>query len=448
MTTSTTNSSLSLGGAGNRLSDLYTSATKSLLAQNPGLKTIDAQLRRDDARLSSLGKMALALDGFRNAVGGLSSAGLDMTASSSAKGIAAKLSGAGGTATATAAAGTHTVEVKQLAQAQQLVGKTLPARDTALGTGAATLIKLDIGSATTTVKIDAANNTLDGIAKAMRDAGLDADLVQDGKGYALSLTGKSGAANGMRIGVSGDPVLQGLLSYGPGINSAMTQKSAAQDAQLTVDGKPVTAGTNKVDTAIAGVSLTLSATGKSDVKVARDPAAIGANVKEFVAAFNAMAGQLAALRTGDAASDTALNQVTAQMGQAIDGADPKALAAMGISRKNGGLALDEAKLKTAIVADPERVMGVFAKSGNGLAEQLAKRAGQQIASGGAVANQAHMVQQDADKLNDKKDKITDAVSRQAAMMAQQYALAGANTGGSALFGYGQVKPMSVFDYLA
>jgi hypothetical protein len=59
-----------------------------------------------------------------------------------------------------------------------------------------------------------------------------------------------------------------------------------------------------------------------------------------------------------------------------------------------------------------------------------------------------MVQQDADKLNDKKDKITDAVSRQAAMMAQQYALAGANTGGSALFGYGQVKPMSVFDYLA
>jgi flagellar hook-associated protein 2 len=373
-----------------------------------------------------------------------------MTASSSAKGIAAKLSGAGGTATATAtaAAGTHTVEVKQLAQAQQLVGKTLPARDTALGTGAATLIKLDIGSATTTVKIDAANNTLDGIAKAMRDAGLDAQVVQDGKGYALSLTGKSGAANGMRIGVSGDPVLQGLLSYGPGINSAMTQKTAAQDAQLTVDGKPVTAGTNKVDTAIAGVSLTLSAAGKSEVKVARDPAAIGANVKEFVTAFNAMAGKLAALRTGDAASDTALNQVTAQMGQVIDGADPKALAAMGISRKNGGLALDEAKLKTAIAADPEQVMGVFTKSGNGLAEQLAKRAGQQIASGGAVANQAHVVQQDADKLNDKKDKIADAVSRQAAMMAQQYALASANAGGSSLFGYGQVKPMSVFDYLA
>jgi flagellar hook-associated protein 2 len=442
MTTTTSTSSLGLGATSSRLSDLYTSATKSLLAQNPGIKTIDAQLRRDDARLSSLGKMALALDSFRSSAGSLSVAGLDMAASSSAKGVDAKLSGAG------AVAGVHTVEVKQLAQAQQLTSKALPARDTALGTGSATVIKVDSGSSSTTVKIDAGNNTLDGIAKAMRDAGLDAQVVQDGKGFALSLTGKSGAANAMRINVSGDPVLQGLLSYGPGINSAMTQKTAAQDAQLLVDGKTVTASTNKVDTAIAGVSLTLTATGKSDVKVARDPSAIAANVKNLVGAFNTLNSQLGALRTGDAASDTALNQVVTQMGQVLDGADPKALAEIGISRKNGGLALDETKLKAAIAADPERVMGVFAKSGNGLAEQLAKRAGQQIASGGAVANQAHVVQQDVDKLSDKKDKMTDAVSRQAAMLAQQYALAGAGLGGSSLFSNGQVQPMSLFDYLA
>jgi flagellar hook-associated protein 2 len=442
MTTTTSTSSLGLGATSSRLSDLYTSATKSLLAQNPGIKTIDAQLRRDDARLSSLGKMALALDSFRSSAGSLSVAGLDMAASSSAKGVDAKLSGAG------AVAGVHTVEVKQLAQAQQLTSKALPARDTALGTGSATVIKVDSGSSSTTVKIDAGNNTLDGIAKAMRDAGLDAQVVQDGKGFALSLTGKSGAANAMRINVSGDPVLQGLLSYGPGINSAMTQKTAAQDAQLLVDGKTVTAGTNKVDTAITGVSLTLTATRKSDVKVARDPSAIAANVKNLVGAFNTLNGQLGALRTGDAASDTALNQVVTQMGQVLDGADPKALAEIGISRKNGGLALDETKLKAAIAADPERVMGMFAKSGNGLAEQLAKRAGQQIASGGAVANQAHVVQQDVDKLSDKKDKMTDAVSRQAAMLAQQYALAGAGLGGSSLFSNGQVQPMSLFDYLA
>jgi flagellar hook-associated protein 2 len=442
MTTTTSTSSLGLGGASSRLSDVYTSATKSLLAQNPGIKTIDAQLRRDDARLSSLGKMALALDGFRGSVGSLSAAGLDMAASSSAKGVVAKLSGAG------AAAGVHTVEVRQLAQAQQLASKALPARDATLGLGGATVIKVDSGSGSTTVKIDAGNNTLDGIAKAMRDAGLDAQVVQDGKGFALSLTGKSGAANTMRIDVSGDPALQGLLSFGPGINSAMTQKTAAQDAQLLVDGKEVSASTNKIDTAIAGVSLTLTAAGKSEVKVARDPSAIAANVKSLVGAFNTLNSQLGALRSGDAASDSALNQVVTQMGQVLDGADPKVLAEMGISRKNGGLALDEAKLNAAIAADPDRVMGVFAKSGNGLAEQLAKRASQQIADGGAVANQAHMVQQEVDKLDDKKAKITDAVNRQAAMLAQQYALAGSGLGGGGLFSNGQAQPMSLFDFLA
>jgi flagellar hook-associated protein 2 len=444
MTTTTSTSSLGLGSANNRLSDLYTSATKSLLAQNPGIKTIDAQLRRDDARLSSLGKMALALDGFRTAVGNLSAAGMDMAASSSGKGVDAALSGA------SAVAGVHTVEVKQLAQGQQLASKALPAKDMALGTGAATVIRIETGSGSgatsTSLKIDAGNNTLDGIAKAMRDAGLDAQVVQDGKGYALNLTGKSGAANSMRISVAGDPVLQGLLSYGTGGNSAITQKAAAQDAQLIVDGKPVSASTNKVDTAIPGVSLTLSAVGKSEVKVARDPSAIAANVKNFVGAFNTMSGKLAGLRSGESGTDSALNQVTAQMGQVLDGADPKALAELGITRKNGGLVLDEAKLNAAIAADPERVTQLFTKPGSGLAEQLSKRAAQQIATGGTLANQAGAIQQDVDRLTDKKDKIADTVSRQASTLVQQYALAGA--GGSSLFGNGQVKPMSLFDYLA
>jgi flagellar hook-associated protein 2 len=441
----TTYSTTALGlGSGTGLSDLYTRATSSLLSQNQGIKAIDAQLRRDDARLSSLGKMALALDGFRTTANKLSAAGLDLSASSSGKGVGATLSGS------SAVAGSHTVEVKQLAQAQELASKALSARDAALGTGAATVIKIESGSGsnatTTTVRIGAANNTLDGIAKAMRDAGLDAEVVQDGKGYALNLTGKSGAANGMRISVSGDAALQGLLSYGPGTNSAMTQKTAAQDAQLVVDGKSITSSGNQVDSAIAGVSLTLSATGKSDVKVARDSSAIAANVKSLVGAFNDMNGTLAALRTGDSGSDTALNQVMNQLAQAIDGADRKTLSDLGITRKNGTLVLDEKKLNAAIAADPQRVSGFFTNAGKGLAEQLAQRAGQQIAEGGAVANQAHVVQDDVDKLTDKKAKITDTVNRQAAMLVQQYSLAGA--GGSSLFGNGQVKPMSLFDFLA
>lgn len=444
MTTSISSSTLGLSGTSG-LSDLYTSATKSLLAQNPGIKTIDAQLTRDGARLSGLGKLALALDDFRSSAGKLTSDKLDMAASSSAKGVGAQLT------SKDAVAGSHAVEVKQLAQGQQLATKALPDKSAALGTGSATVIKIQMGTGsgatTTSIRIDDTNNTLDGIAKAMQDAGIDAKVVQDGKGYSLSLTGRTGAANGMTISVAGDAVMTGLLSYGAGVHTAMTQQAAAQDAQFTVDGKALTSSTNKSDTAIAGVSLSFTATGKSDVAVKRDPSAIAANVKDFIAALNTMNTKLAGLKTGDATSDAALVQVQAQLGSILDGTDPKALADMGITRKGNGLALDEAKLNAAIAADPDQVTQLFGKSGTGLADQFSTRISQQMTKGGVLASQAATVQAEVDKLTTQKQAVTDTVNRQASLLVQQYASAG--TGGSSLFGLtGTGTPMSLFDFMA
>ena len=59
LTTSTTG--LASQPAARQYGDIRTNLTQSLLAQNPGLKVLDAQVKRDDARLSSIGKMALAL---------------------------------------------------------------------------------------------------------------------------------------------------------------------------------------------------------------------------------------------------------------------------------------------------------------------------------------------------------------------------------------------------
>lgn len=437
-------STYGIGGAGsNRLSDLYTSATKNLLAQNPGLKSIDAQLKRDDARLSGLGKLALALDDFKTLAGNLAASRIDMAASSSGKAVEARL--AGGTATA----GVHTVEVRQLAQGQQLASKALPAKDTAIGGGGATVIKIDSGSganaSSATIRIDSTNNTLDGITQAMRDAGFDAKVVQDGKGYALNLTGKSGAGNGMRISVSGDPALQGFLSYAPGGSNAMTQKAAAQDAQLTIDGKAVTSSTNKLETAIAGVSLSFSAAGKSEVKVSQDPSAIAQNVKGFVAAFNTMNTKVANMRGSDTDTDATITQLQAQFRQVLGGLDAGGLSAMGIGSRNGALALDEEKLKAAIAQDAGKVTQLFGKEGTGLASQLATRVGQQMTAGGLLANRAAAVRQDVDKLLDKKAGVVEAVNRQASMLVQQYALAGM---GGSLFGSGQANTMSAFDFLA
>lgn len=73
-------SSLLTSQAGTQVSDLYATTAKSLMNQNPALKTIDAQWRRDEARLSNLGKIAQALDGFAASAGKVAAGALDMAA--------------------------------------------------------------------------------------------------------------------------------------------------------------------------------------------------------------------------------------------------------------------------------------------------------------------------------------------------------------------------------
>lgn len=65
------NSTQTVPSTPKQLSDIRTKLTASMLAQNPGIKLIEAQVKRDDARLSTYGKLALALDGFRSVASGL-----------------------------------------------------------------------------------------------------------------------------------------------------------------------------------------------------------------------------------------------------------------------------------------------------------------------------------------------------------------------------------------
>lgn len=429
--------------AARQYGDIRTNLTQSLLAQNPGLKVIEAQVKRDEARLSSIGKMALALDGFRSVAAGLTGGKLDMLATASGSALSAKLSAASATP------GKYAVDVQQLAQGQKLETKAVADKDAALGSGGASTITVETGSGAnarkTTVRIEPGENSLEGIAKAMREAGLDAEVSKDGDGYSLSLTGETGAANGMRVSVAGDPVLGGIFSYQPGKEGGMQQVAEARDARVVVDGKTVTAATNTLTEGIPGLSLTLKETGKSEVEVRSDPVAIAGNVKDFVKAFNELNTQLGKLETGDDRSDTTLLRMKGQIGNIVNSSALRDLAGFGITQKDGALVLDEDKLKAAIAADPARANKVFSDKG-GLAERMVAQVDKQIGTTGTLGVEAASVLRERDRLLDQRDKVIDTVTRQATLMAQQYQLAGAGNG--LLFGGGAGRPMSLFDYMA
>lgn len=447
LTSMTTSATLAAQGPAKQTSDIRATLAESLLAQNPGLKLLDAQVKRDDARLSTFGKLALALDDFRAFSAGLTGGKLSMVANASGAALTAKLTASSATA------GTHKIDVQQLAQGQQLATRPVADKNAAIGGNSPSLITVETGSGAnatrTTLRIEPGNNTLEGIADAMRDAGLDAAVKEDGKGgYSLQLNGNSGAASAMRISVAGDATLDGMLTYEPGKAGGMQQLAEAKDARVIVDGKTVNAASNTLETAIPGLSLTLKETGKSEINVSNDPTAVAGNVKKFVDAFNGLNSKLDGLKTGDAKSDATVLKMKGQIGNIVDNATAKQLAEFGITRKNGALVLDESKLKAALAANPDGVSKVFSDRG-GLAERMVDQVGRQIGSTGSLAGEAAGVMRERDKLLEQKTKVVAAVTRQASLMAQQYQLAG--SGGGLMFGSnngGLGRPMSLFDYMA
>lgn len=106
--------------------------------------------------------------------------------------------------TGNAAPGTHTLTVNRLAQAHQLASQGFADTDTtSIGSGTVTI---QVGSgASTTIEIDAGNNTLSGLRDAINnaDAGVTASIVNDGSAlnpYRLLITGAAtGAANSVHI---------------------------------------------------------------------------------------------------------------------------------------------------------------------------------------------------------------------------------------------------------
>ncbi|WP_229414446.1 flagellar filament capping protein FliD [Zemynaea arenosa] len=240
------------------------------------------------------------------------------------------------------------------------------------------------------VVIDATNNNLQGIRDAINKAniGVTATIVSDGSAnpYHLVLSSSStGAKSTMRIvaeGKDGGPVdadVQSLLAYDPAGTQNLTQNTAAQSTKLTVNGIAVTSETTSVSEAIQGVNLTIGTTGKANLNVAKDTAAVKANVTAFVKAYNDLntainqatsydaSTKAAGPLLGDASVRNLETSLRRQLGVSITGLENSALTTLsqvGIQfQKDGSLTLDSSKLDKAIADHFDDIAGLFGAVG-------------------------------------------------------------------------------------
>lgn len=432
--------------------DLYARVSKSLLSQNASVSKLSNAIAADDTKLSSLGQLSSALSGFQAVAQSLNGSGLQTSATAGNASVLEALTKTG------AKAGTYQVDVKQLAQAQQLTSKAQSSQTAPIGTGASTTIRIELGTASgnsyaprtaTTITIDSTNNSLEGIAKAFKAAGVDATVVKNGSGFSLQLNGETGAANSLRVSVGGDSALQKLLGYAPGAAGGLTQNTAAQDAKLTVDGKAVTSASNTVTGALDGTALALKTVGTSSVTVGQDNGSIAKNVATFASSYNSLVGKLATLRSGSLKSDASVSQVQDQLAQLIK--SNAGLAKAGVTVGTDGLIkVDSKALEAAVAADPVATAALFTdSSGKGVADQLASKIGLLIGSTGLVGGATQSVKQDSDKLTTQQTALTKALTTRANALVAQYSAAVGGTQSSdvssALPGY--TGPTSLFDLI-
>ncbi|MDP2451542.1 flagellar filament capping protein FliD [Polaromonas sp.] len=395
----------SLGvGSNLDLSGLLTSLTT---AESQPLVMLQKQQISYTAKLSAYGTLQNALSSFQSAASKLADAMLfqGVKVASSATDVLTA------SASATGVAGSYSIEVTQLAQSQSLAAAGVTDPKAVIGKGTVTLdfgsisggtldpvtgtysgagFSPDAGRAAQSIVIDDSNNSLEGLRDAINthaDMGVTASIVNDGgtSPYRLVLSSKqTGEASSMRIAVTGDASLQGLLNHDPSASQALQQTAVARNAALKVNGIDVTSKTNTVAEAVQGVTMTLARTGTSALTVSRDTGSVESAVSSFVTAYNSLqttAGQLSRYDTekhtgaalvGDSTLRTIQTRIRAALNTPQVG-ELKVLSKVGVSfQKDGTLTLDAAKLKVAFADNRSAVAELFAGAGGstGVGKQM------------------------------------------------------------------------------
>lgn len=267
--------------------------------------------------------------------------------------------------------GTYQVEVVALAKVgkqfyQGYASKTEPL----LPTGSLTLT---VNGTDHDITVDAANNSLEGVAAAINglDAGVKASVMFDGDNYRLTLTGDT---------VGNTFSLDDQLTGG---GMALTLAEAPSRAQVKVDGLTVYSDTNTVTDAVPNLTLNLTQAQEPPrtpvtVTVGLDATGVKEKLQSFVDAYNEVMSFIADGYNDSALGkdkeipgglvlrgDPAVNGVKRRMQALLTASVPSAgayqsLADLGIAtNRDGTLTLNSTRLDKALQADFDSVSKVL-----------------------------------------------------------------------------------------
>ncbi|QJD58844.1 flagellar filament capping protein FliD [Pseudomonas sp. gcc21] len=427
----------------------------------------NAQLNRLEkattAKFSGLGQFRNALSEFQTVLKDLNSPALfEKRSASSGKADVFSVA-----ATSKASAGNYSVQVLNLAQTSKVALSQVPNVTDAIGTGKLTVTA---GDKSLTVDVTDANNSLTGIRDAInaagKESGLSATVINDpnGGGGARLILSSSDSGTGKDISVTVDTTGEvnsdlSVLAFSPTVpadfklpevdpeSTGARVISYARDANLAIDGIPISSETNTVEGALDGVILTLkSAQSAEDIEkgntvnlnVSEDRAGIKTQVKKFVDAYNKMmetvgsltkvtpvggddGEPLAAALVGDASVRSFTSAIRGELGSVIgDTGGLRVLADLGIStQRDGSLKLDDTKFDAALKDNFDSMAG-FLTGRDGLMAKLESRVAPYTANGGLLESRTTSLQNTLASVDDQRLALTRRVEKLESRLLAQF----------------------------
>lgn len=370
------------------------------------LLALDGKEARHQAQLSAFGNLKSALSSFQDSISALADpAKFNAVTANFSDDTVATVS-----ASSTAVTGNFSVEVQALAQAQKLKSENFVSPDTAVGSGTLAIqfgaynddgtFALNPEKAAQSITITPNQASLSGVRDAINDAniGISASIINDGNGDRLVIASQdTGLSNALKITVTDDDLnntdntglSQLAFDASTGGVSNLSETVTAANAQLIIDGIPISKASNTINDAIEGVTLNLLKADTGSIKtlsVERDNASVQEAIESFVSTFNDLGTTITNLSKFDAANnqasiltgDATLRSIQSQLRGAFNTAPPTSgsglttLSEIGITfQADGTLGLDTDKLNSVLNDATKDISTLFAAVGKPNDSQVA-----------------------------------------------------------------------------
>jgi len=378
------------------------------------------------ARLSAYGSLKSALTTFQSSLSSLKNAETFTKRSATSSDTSVFTA----TSTAAASAGTYSVQVEQLATKHKIASAAYADNAAVVGAGDLTFTQ---GTESFTVTIADGANSLQEIRDAINSAedntGVTANIVTDEDGAHLVFSStNSGAENAIKVDVveSGATGLN-QLAFDPNNASPMTEKAAALDSKIIVDGFTAYSASQKFEGMIEGVTIDVKKAEPGEtfsLAVKLDTASVKKSIEGFVSSYNTLITTLndltaydaeantAGLLQGDSATRSVANKIRQEMGTIVSGlgVELDSLAELGITTGDKGkLEIDSAKLTSVLDTDFANIAGVFSGD-NGYATRLDSVIGDITAGGGILDNRTEGLKKQVERIAEQRETLNRRVA--------------------------------------